>query len=133
MSGTLQTQIFYSDIDTDLTINPISEDIGRLTNENAIRRSIRNLLLTDFYERPFKPDIGSNLRKLLFELVTPITVELLQKSITDVINNYEPRANLIDVICTPYEDNNAIDVTIVFSIINREEPITMQLSLDRIR
>ena len=133
MSGTLQSQIFYSDVDTNLTVNPISADVGRITNENAIRRSIRNLLHTDFYERPFKPDIGSNIRKLLFELVTPITVELLQKSISDVITNYEPRANLIDVICTPYEDNNAIDVTIVFSIINREEPITMQLSLDRIR
>lgn len=133
MSGTIQSQVYYSDIDTDLTINPISEDIGRITNENAIRRSIRNLLLTDYYERPFKPDIGSNIRKLLFELITPITIELLQKGISDVINNYEPRANLIDVVCTPYEDNNAIDVTIVFSIINREEPITMQLSLDRIR
>jgi phage baseplate assembly protein W len=133
MSGTLQTQIFYSDIDTNLTVNPISEDVGRITNENAIRRSIRNLLLTDFYERPFKADIGSNIRKLLFELITPITIELLQKGISDVITNYEPRANLIDVICTPYEDDNAIDVTIVFSIINREEPITMQLSLDRIR
>jgi len=133
MSGTIQSQIFFSDIDTDLTINPISEDVGRITNESAIRRSIRNLLLTDFYERPFKPDIGSNIRKLLFELITPITIELLQKSISDVIENYEPRANLIDVICTPYEDNNAIGVTIVFSIINREEPITMQLSLDRIR
>lgn len=133
MSGTIQSQVYYSDIDTNLTINPISEDVGRITNENAIRRSIRNLLLTDYYERPFKPDIGSNIRKLLFELITPITIELLQKGISDVINNYEPRANLIDVICTPYEDNNAIDVTIVFSIINREEPITMQLSLDRIR
>lgn len=133
MSGTIQSQIFYSDIDTNLTVNPISEDVGRITNENAIRRSIRNLLLTDFYERPFKADIGSNIRKLLFEIITPITIELLQKSISDVITNYEPRANLIDVICTPYEDNNAIDVTIVFSIINREEPITMQLSLDRIR
>jgi phage baseplate assembly protein W len=133
MSGTVQSQIFYSDIDTNLTVNPISEDVGRITNESAIRRSIKNLLLTDFYERPFKPDIGSNIRKLLFELITPITIELLQKSISDVINNYEPRANLIDVICTPYEDNNAIDVTIIFSIINREEPITMQLSLDRIR
>lgn len=133
MSGTIQSQVYYSDIDTNLTINPISEDVGRITNENAIRRSIRNLLLTDYYERPFKPDIGSNIRKLLFELITPITIELLQKGISDVINNYEPRANLIDVVCTPYEDNNAIDVTIVFSIINREEPITMQLSLDRIR
>lgn len=133
MSGTIQSQVYYSDIDTNLTINPISEDIGRITNENAIRRSIRNLLLTDYYERPFKPDIGSNIRKLLFELITPITIELLQKGISDVINNYEPRANLIDVICTPFEDNNAIDVTIVFSIINIEEPITMQLSLDRIR
>lgn len=133
MSGTIQSQIFYSDIDTNLTVNPISEDVGRITNENAIRRSIRNLLLTDFYERPFKPDIGSSIRKLLFELISPVTVELLQKSISDVITNYEPRANLIDVICTPYEDSNGIDVTIVFSIINREEPITMQLSLDRIR
>jgi len=133
MSGTFQSQVYYSDIDTNLTINPISEDVGRITNENAIRRSIRNLILTDYYERPFKPDIGSNIRKLLFELITPITIELLQKGISDVINNYEPRANLIDVICTPYEDSNAIDVTIVFSIINREDPITMQLSLDRIR
>lgn len=133
MSGTIQTQIIHSDIDTNLTLNPISGDIGRLANENAIRRSIKNLILTDFYERPFKPDIGSNIRNLLFELITPVTIELLQKAISDVITNYEPRANLLDVVCTPYDDNNAIDVTIVFSVINREEPITMQLSLDRIR
>ena len=133
MSSTIQSNIIYSDFDINLSINPISGDIGRITNEAAIRRSILNLIQTDFYERPFKPDIGSNIRKLLFEPLMPITIELLQKSISDVINNYEPRANLIDVICTPYEDNNAVDVTIVFSVINREQPITMQVTLDRIR
>jgi phage baseplate assembly protein W len=133
MSSTIQSNVIYSDFDINLNINPISNDVGRITNESAVRRSILNLLQTDFYERPFKPDIGSNIRKLLFELLTPITIELLQKSIYDVISNYEPRANLIDVICTPYEDNNAVDVTIVFSVINREQPITMQVTLDRIR
>ena len=133
MSSTIQSNVIYSDFDINLNINPISNDVSRITNESAVRRSILNLLQTDFYERPFKPDIGSNMRKLLFELLTPITIELLQKSIYDVISNYEPRANLIDVICTPYEDNNAVDVTIVFSVINREQPITMQVTLDRIR
>lgn len=133
MSGTISSRVVYSDFDIGFAINPISDDLSKVINENAVRRSIKNIIFTNFYERPFRPFLGSNVNKLLFENFTPVTVELLQTAISDAIKNFEPRANLIDVIVTPYEDRNALSVTIVFSIINKEDPISLELSIDRIR
>lgn len=133
MSGTINRRIVYSDFDIGFTQNPISLDLSKIINENAVKRSIKNILFTNFYERPFRPFLGSNLNKLLFENFTPVTVELIQTAITDAIRNYEPRANLIEVTATPYEDQNGIHASIVFSIINKEDPISLEISLDRIR
>ena len=133
MSGTINRRIVYSDFDIGFTQNPISTDLSKIINENAVKRSIKNILFTNFYERPFRPFLGSNLNKLLFENFTPVTVELIQTAITDAIRNYEPRANLIEVTATPYEDQNGIHASIVFSIINKEDPISLEISLDRIR
>jgi len=132
-SGTISNRIVYSDFDLGFVKNPISGDLAKVINENAVKRSIKNIVFTNFYERPFRPFLGSNLNKLLFENVTPITVELLQSAISDAIKNFEPRANLLGVTVTPYEDLNGVVVTIVFSIINKEDPISLELSIDRIR
>lgn len=133
MSSTINSRVVYSDLDIGFSSNPISRDLSRTINENAVKRSIKNILFTNFYERPFRPSLGSNVNKLLFENFSPITIELIQTAITDAIKNYEPRANIIEVVATPYEDQNGVTATIVFSLINKEDPISLELSLDRIR
>jgi phage baseplate assembly protein W len=133
MSGSISNRIVYSDFDIGFRLNPIGNDLAKIINENAVKRSIKNIIFTNFYERPFRPSVGSNVNKLLFENISPITVEILQTAIADAIRNHEPRANLIEVLATPYEDQNGIYVSIVFSIINKEDPISLELSLDRIR
>lgn len=133
MSSTINTRSIYSDINTNFDLHPISNDVSRQVNENAVVRAIKNLILTDFYERPFKPSIGCNIRKLLFENFTPVTQSLIQTTISETLNAYEPRANIISVDVTSYEDLNSVTVTITFSLINREDPITIDLFLDRIR
>lgn len=133
MKTSLSQKTFYSDLDINLDRHPISNDVSRHVNELAVVRAVKNLLLTDFYERPFKANIGCNIRKLLFENYTPDIQEILRQTVTDTIREFEPRCNNIDIKITPYEDNNAINITIIFSIINREEPITLDFYLDRIR
>jgi phage baseplate assembly protein W len=133
MSGSITSKLYYSDIDINLDRHPISNDVVRVTNDYAVIRAVKNLLLTDFYERPFKNNIGSNVRKLLFENFTPDTQDILRQVIEETITNFEPRCNLIDLVITPFEDNNAISISITFGVINREEPVTLDFYLDRIR
>lgn len=131
--STVQQNIIYADFDNNFTMHPVSNDLGRLINENAVKRAIKNLLFTNQYERPFKPSLGGNINKLLFENLTPTFVYLVETTIRDTITNFEPRANLIDVIVSPYEDHNALNITVVFSVINKEDPIRLEFVLDRVR
>jgi phage baseplate assembly protein W len=130
--GTIN-QIIASDFHRDLTIVPGKADIARKANEEAVKESIRNLILTNRGERPYQPDVGCNVRGLLFENITPQTLNLLEESIRSVINGYEPRCNLIGVDVTGALNSNTVTVTIVFSLINSIEPITFSIILDRIR
>ena len=134
---TPQTNIeeFYSDFQTNFTIHPIKKDLTRLVNEDAVKRSIKNIILTNHYERPFRPKFGSNLRKYLFENITPITLQAMKNDIVTAINNYEPRANIIDVIVSAGSDNNQVDVAIAFTTINKLQPVllTATIALDRVR
>lgn len=133
MSSTINTRSIYSDFNINFDLHPISSDVSRQLNENAVVRSIKNLIFTDFYERPFKPSIGCNIRKLLFENFTPTTQSLIQTTIAETLQAYEPRASIISIDVTPYEDLNGVSITIIFSVINREEPIVIDFFLDRIR
>lgn len=133
MSSTINSRVIYSDVNVNFDLHPISNDVSRQVNENAVIRAIKNLVFTDFYERPFKPSVGCNVRKLLFENFTPVTQTLLKTTIEETIRAYEPRASLIAVDVTSFEDLNSVTITITFSLINREEPITIDLFLDRIR
>ena len=123
----------FSDLDFNFTAHPVTGDVARRFDENAVKASIKHLLMTGHYEKPFHSEIGSPLRKLLFELATPMTIISMERAIRDVINNYEPRANLIDVKVFDNLDNNAVAVTIVFSIINTTSPIRLDLVLERTR
>jgi phage baseplate assembly protein W len=123
----------YSDLDLNFTIHPVKKDINRYTNETAIVNSIKNLILTNHYERPFRPDIGSNVRRLLFENMDTITATTLEKEIAQTIKNYEPRANISRLNVSPDYDNNGFNVYMEFYVINRTNPITINFFLERIR
>lgn len=123
----------YSDFHKDMTQSPINFDLARKIDEEAVKDSIRNLILTDRGERLFQPDIGSDVRKMLFENITNATIELIKDLITTTINNYEPRVNLIGVDVLTSIDSLQVDVIITFNIINRLEPVTFVITLDRAR
>jgi len=127
------TTIIYSDIPSNFNIHQIKEDLVLLTNEDAVKRSIRSLLLTDPYERFFNPDLGAGIRHSLFENVSADTEYVLKEKIRETIINYEPRAKLYSVNVTALPDDNAYSATIVFSIINSSTQITLDLILKRVR
>ena len=118
----------YRDLDLFFTKKSGSNDISKITDIEAVKRSIRNLVLINFYEKPFHPEIGSGVRGLLFELATPMTAIAISQSIQDVIANYEPRASINFVTVDESLDDNSYDVTINFTVINGP-PETVDLSL----
>jgi phage baseplate assembly protein W len=126
-------QKIYSDIDFTFTKKPVVGDIALSYDEMAVIRSIRNLLLTNHFERPFRPEIGSNINGLLFEPISALTSTSLETEIENVIKNYEPRANLKTITVTPKEDKNAYDVTLSFYIENATLPTTVTILLERNR
>jgi phage baseplate assembly protein W len=126
------TRIF-SDLDLNFTAHPVSGDITRRFDEDAIKQSVKNLLLTRNYERPFHSEIGSPVRQLLFDLPGPMFNIMLQRAVIDVINNFEPRVSIIDVRVDDYSDANEVYVTLEFKIVNTERPLTLDLALERTR
>lgn len=123
----------YSDLDLNFTAHPVTKDVSKKLNENAIAASIRNLLLTSHYERLFNPDIGSNLKKLLFEPIDNVTTSIIQDMIFETIRNYEPRVTIQEVVAAPNYENQRYDVYITFFVNNTLEPITVSFFLERIR
>ena len=123
----------YSDFRKDLAISPISNDITILRDEDAVKESIRNLLLTDRGERPMQPYLGGSIREMLFENITPGTLKLIQDRVESTIKTYEPRAELIDVTVTSGYDDNTVAVRVQFYIINVQQPIELEVILERIR
>ena len=129
----LPSRKIYADIFNDLDKHPITDDLATRTNENAVKQSIRNLLLTDRGERLFQPNIGSDIRKMLFENITPQTIIVIEQMVRDTLEIYEPRANIIDIVVSANEDGNQINISIVFNVINRQEPVSIDVILDRVR
>lgn len=123
----------YSDFLKDFNPHPTTKDLLRFTDEKAVIRSIRALLMTNKGERPFQPDLGGNLRAMLFEQMSVGTAEMIKQEITRTITRYEPRAKLTRIVVTPFYDFNRYDVTIVFMIINRNEEFAFNVTLDRVR
>lgn len=123
----------FSDLDLDFTKHPVTKDVSKKVNENAIASAIRNLLLTSHYERPFNPDLGSNLKKFLFEPIDNVTTSLIQDSIFETIKNYEPRVTVEEIVATPNYDLQRYDVYVTFFVKNTVEPITISFFLERIR
>lgn len=123
----------FSDIRKDLVLSPISEDLALLKNEDAVKESIKNLLLTDRGERLMQPFIGGNIRALLFENLSPGTIKSIENRVRDTITLYEPRCELIDVSVSANIDENSVNITIRFYVSNVEQPTTLNIILERIR
>jgi phage baseplate assembly protein W len=123
----------YSDLDLNFTIHPVKKDINIYTDELAVINALKNLILTNHYERPFQPDLGSNVRKLLFEHMDIITAAALEKEIEQTITNFEPRVQVLDISVAPNDEKNSYGVTLRFNVINRTEPVTISFLLERIR
>ena len=108
-------------------------DLAKTVDEFAVAQSIKNLILTDKMERPFQPTLGCDIRKSLFENFTPQTITVAKQRIAETIGQYEPRAEIINIEASPDEDNNALNMTIIFSLINSDVEQTLGLVLERIR
>ena len=128
-----QIQNRYSDLDLTFTMHPIKKDIVLSVDDQAVIRSVRNLILTNHYERPFHPEIGSNVRKMLFEPISPLTANYLQREIEDTIRNFEPRVKLQQVVVQVDPDMNYYQALISFFINNRTEPTSVNFILQRLR
>ena len=129
---TRNTRIF-SDIDLNFTAHPVTRDIVRRFDENAIKASLKNLILTSNYERPFHSEIGSPIRALLFETPSPMVTATLRKALIDMLSSFEPRVEIIDILVNYRPDNNDLNISILFKIINTERPVCLDLVLERTR
>ena len=124
---------FYKDLDLDFTRNVVTNDVVKIEDVNAVKRSVKNLIQTNHYERPFHPEIGCGIRELLFENFTPLTGIFIKRKVEEVITNYEPRARLSQVAVNEQPDRNGIQVTVYFYVMNIPEPVSVTTLLQRIR
>lgn len=123
----------FSDINMAFSIHPATGDLTKKNDEEAVRASVRNLILTKNYERPFHPEIGSQVSSLLFEPFNPILKNIMEKTIIDTLTKFEPRARVLRVEVADKSETNEIDVTIEFRMQNINRPITVTTTLSRAR
>ena len=131
--STLRQKEIYSDIDLAFLPHPITGKLSRKINRDAVKQSVKSLIMTDFYERPFKPLIGCGIRQLLFENFHPAIVQEMELAISEVIENYEPRAELISVNVDAHPDSNAMSISVVFYVVNDTAPVVLDVILERVR
>ena len=127
------SNVFYKDIDTLFGNHPVTRKLNTLTNNAAVARAVKNLILTNKGERPYQPFIGSDIRRQLFELNDGTVEGEVRQAIEDVIREYEPRAQLIDVFVNQNIDQNQLSCTIKFRVVNQTDPITVNFFLERVR
>ena len=123
----------YSDLNLNFNKNPATKDVAKLKDVEAVKRAVRNLILTNRFERPFHPEIGSDIRSLLFENMTPVVEVLLKDRIKETIDVYEPRADVTDIIVSGDTDRNEYRVQIEFRVLNIPDPIIVTEFLQRLR
>ena len=123
----------YKDLDLDFGRNTTTNDVNRLTDVEAVKRSVRNLINTNHFDRPFHPEIGSSVRALLFEPITPLTSLNLQRKVEEVLTNFEPRIRLVQVLSRPNADLNRYSLRISFYVVGTTLPVTVETFLERLR
>ena len=133
-NGSTRGARVYSDLDLFFGKKSSNSDVNEVVDIQAVKRSIRNLVLLNHYEKPFHPEIASGVRDMLFELITPITATILARKIEDVIQNFEPRARLVSVTALPNLDRNEYEVSIEFYVVNQPtELVDLTIMLERVR
>ena len=130
---TTTTSREWLDLDLNFAIHPIRKDVNKHRAELAVINSIKNLVSTNHYEIPFQPEIGCNIRKLLFEPLDMVTATLIEREIIETIDNFEPRASVSKVVIKPDFDNNGFQVELLFKILNRTDPVAIKFFLERVR
>jgi len=123
----------YKDLDLDFTRHPVTNDVVKIEDVDAVKRSVRNLINTNFYERPFHPELGCGVRELLFENFSPLTGIFIRRKVQEVLDNYEPRARVSGISVNEQPDRNAIDVQVNFYVLNLPNPVSVTTTLQRIR
>ena len=126
-------QAIFSDIDLNFTRHPITDDISRKTDAAAVNQALRNLILTANYERPFNSNLGSPIRGLMFEPYSPMLRIMLKTVVEQTIENFEPRISLQDVIISPDDSNNSLEISIYYYILNSTALQSFQMTLERTR
>lgn len=130
---TTKTVRQYKDLDLSFNVHPVRKDINKHVDEQAVINSLKNIILTNHYEKPFDPDFGSNIRAMLFENLDSITAITLEREILQTIENFEPRVSVTKVTAIPDYDNNGYSIKLEFLVINLTNPITIQFFLQRVR
>lgn len=123
----------FKDLDLDFSPHPVTGDVPRKTDAEAVKRAIRNLVMMTRYDKPFKPQIDSRIYRLLFEPATPLVAMAIRSNILDIITRYEPRARINDVQVIFDAEYNSFDVTISFSLLNSREITKVVVSIERLR
>ena len=123
----------YKDLNLDFQQNSATKDIQKITDVESVKRSVRNLINLNYYEKPFHPEIGSNLRGLLFENITAQISHYMSKQIELLIKNYEPRCRMVEVVNRPDMDRNGYSVSVSFYVVNTPDPIQVETFLERLR
>ena len=123
----------YKDLNLDFQQNTATKDIQKITDVESVKRSVRNLINLNYYEKPFHPEIGSNLRGLLFENMTAQISHYMSKQIELLIKNYEPRCRMVEVVNRPDMDRNGYSVSVSFYVVNTPDPIQVETFLERLR
>ena len=123
----------YKDLNLDFQQNTATKDIQKMLDVESVKRSVRNLINLNHYEKPFHPEIGSNLRGMLFEIITPQMTHFIGKQIELLIKNYEPRCKMVEVVNKPNIERNGYSVSVSFYVINTPTPIQVETFLERLR
>jgi len=124
----------YSDLDLFFGKRTVGNDVNKITDIQAVKRSIRNLVLLNTYDKPFHPEIAGGVREMLFEPMTPVIAQIIARKVEDVIENFEPRARLVGVKAIPDLDRNAYDMSIYFYVVNAPtELVDLSVMLERLR
>ena len=134
LTGSKKQREFFSDFVTSFSKTPLGNQLGRVTNEQAVNQSLRNLIKTNLSERLFQPLVGSDILKNLFENNTQDNIDMLELFIDNTVRNNEPRVNLIQtIINTELLDSNSIEISLIYNLINNPDPITLTILLKRVR
>ena len=123
----------WSDLDLDFKSHPVTKDIVTKTDVESVKRSIRNLILTNKYERPFQPEIDGGVTGYLFELSSSMTKYDIEETIKNTISNFEPRASVIGINVLLDLDRNGVNVSIFFKVVNKKDPVKIDIFLERLR